>query len=78
MQWILVGGLLLGLLTGSGNLQERLSHRIDHGALITTLEIDRDVVLVRSERNLLVSLRVFCNLLQCPRLRPEPARCGAL
>lgn len=58
MRWILCTSLLLALTPGSGNLQERLTHRVDHGSLITVLEIDRDVVLSRSESQLWAVLRV--------------------
>lgn len=58
MRWILCAALLLGLGASSGNLQERLTHRVDHGNLVTVLEIDRDVVLSRSERQLWAVLRV--------------------
>lgn len=52
MRWILAALLLWSQGPGEGNLQQRLSHRVDHGRIVTTLEIDRDVVLT-SEKQLL-------------------------
>lgn len=52
MRWILFAALLWSQGPGEGNLQRRLSHRIDHGWIVTALEIDRDVVLP-SEKQLL-------------------------
>ena len=57
MRWILVFALCWSLESGSGNLQDRLTHRADHGWIVTILEIDRDIVLP-SEKQLLAVLRI--------------------
>ncbi len=57
MRWILGIAICWSLGPGSGNLQDRLTHRADHGWIVTTLEIDRDIILP-SEKQLLAVLRI--------------------
>lgn len=57
MRWIPALAIIWSLAFGSANLQDRLTHRADHGWIVTILEIDRDIVLP-SEKHLLAVLRI--------------------